>query len=114
METNCKPGTEEQVKLSTAKWNAIVDEFYSTFCTQRARKAANPLDCPWLYNTLLMPRDFSTVVEAKQAMKAGDIGQLYAVWKKWSLMAQALPGITNYSLHLPRQVLLPTVILPPQ
>ncbi|KAI7951806.1 hypothetical protein MJO28_007490 [Puccinia striiformis f. sp. tritici] len=64
MKVNCKPRTEEQVKLSTAKWNAIVEECYSTFCTRRARKAAEGLDCPWLYNTLLMLHDFSTVVEA--------------------------------------------------
>ncbi|KAI7958836.1 hypothetical protein MJO28_002627 [Puccinia striiformis f. sp. tritici] len=113
MKTNCKPGTEERVKLPTAKWNAIVDECYSTFCTRQARKAAKALNCPRLYNTLLMLHDFSTVVEAKPSMKAGDIGRLLSVWKKWSLMAQALPGITNYSSYLPRQVLLLTVILPP-
>ncbi|KAI7933419.1 hypothetical protein MJO28_017616 [Puccinia striiformis f. sp. tritici] len=113
MKTNCKPGTEERVKLPTAKWNAIVDGCYSTFCTRQARKAAKALDCPRLYNTLLMLHDFSTVVEAKRSMKAGDIGRLLSVWKKWSLMAQALPGITNYSSYLPRQVLLLTVILPP-
>jgi hypothetical protein len=57
--------------------------------------------------------DFSTLVEAKRAMKAGDVGRLMLFWKKWCLMCQDLPGITNYSFYLPRNVLLLTVILPP-
>ncbi|KAI7965451.1 hypothetical protein MJO29_003549 [Puccinia striiformis f. sp. tritici] len=113
MKSNCKPGTEEKVKLPTAEWNSIVDECYSSFCTRKARQSAKGCDSPRIYNTLLMLHDFSTVVEAKRSMKAGDIGRLMSVWKKWSLMAQALPGITNYSSYLPRQVLLLTVILPP-
>ncbi|KNE91689.1 hypothetical protein PSTG_14908 [Puccinia striiformis f. sp. tritici PST-78] len=112
MKVNCKPRTEEQVKLSTAKWNAIVEECYSTFCTRRARKAAKGLDCPWLYNTLLMLHDFSTVVEATMGSYLRYDIRTDFLWKKWSLMAQALPGITNYSLYLPRQVLLLTEILP--
>ncbi|KAH9443424.1 hypothetical protein Pst134EA_015655 [Puccinia striiformis f. sp. tritici] len=109
MKSNCKPGIEEKVKLPTAEWNSIVDKCYPSFCTRKARQSAKGCDSPWLYNTLLMLHDFSTLVEAK----AGDIGSLMSVWKKWSLMAQALPGITNYSSYLPRQVLLLTVILPP-
>ncbi|POW10466.1 hypothetical protein PSTT_06094 [Puccinia striiformis] len=75
MKTNCKPGTEERVKLPTAKWNAIVDE-------------CQAIDESW------------------------DIGRLYQ-YGKVVFDAQALPGITNYSSYLPRQVLLLTVILPP-
>jgi hypothetical protein len=61
----------------------------------------------------MMLHDFSTVVEAKRSMKAGDVGRLRIVWSKWCLMTQALPGITNYSSYLPQMVLLLTVILPP-
>jgi hypothetical protein len=45
-------------------------------------------------------------------MKAGDVGRLMLVWKKWSLMSQSLVGLTNYSSYLPRMVILLTVILP--
>ncbi|POW03969.1 hypothetical protein PSHT_11456 [Puccinia striiformis] len=65
MKSNCKPGIEEKVKLPTAEWNSIVDECYSSFCTRKARQSAKGCDSPWLYNTLLMLHDFSTLVEAK-------------------------------------------------
>jgi hypothetical protein len=45
-------------------------------------------------------------------MKAGDVGRLIIVWKKWWLMSQSLSGMTNYSSYLPRMVLLLTVLLP--
>jgi hypothetical protein len=60
-----------------------------------------------------MLHDFSTFVEAKIAMKGGDVGRLIIVWSKWCLMAQALPGITNYLSYLPRLVFLLTVFLTP-
>ncbi|EFP76793.2 uncharacterized protein PGTG_02254 [Puccinia graminis f. sp. tritici CRL 75-36-700-3] len=78
-----------------------------------ARSEAAGQECPKLSNTLLQLHDFSTVVEAKRSMRAGDVGRLLLIWKKWSLMSQALRGITNYSSYLPRMVLLLTVISPP-
>ncbi|KNE87278.1 hypothetical protein PSTG_19341, partial [Puccinia striiformis f. sp. tritici PST-78] len=90
--------------LPTAQWNAIVEECYETYFTPKARSNAASKDSPKLSNTLLQLHDFSTVVEAKRAMKAGDIGRVMIVWKKWCLMAQALSGITNYSSYLPRMV----------
>lgn len=58
-------------------------------------------------------QDFSTVIEANRAMKAGDVGRLLRIWKMWSIMTQSLPGLTHYSAYLPRLVLLLTVVLPP-
>jgi hypothetical protein len=58
-------------------------------------------------------QDFSTVVEANRAMKAGDVGRLINIWKMWSVMTQSLPGLTHYSAYLPRLVLFLTQILPP-
>jgi hypothetical protein len=46
-------------------------------------------------------------------MNAGDVGRLLLIWKKWSIMTQAMKGITNYSSYLPRMVLMLTIILPP-
>ncbi|PLW32873.1 hypothetical protein PCANC_07072 [Puccinia coronata f. sp. avenae] len=99
--------------IKTTDWNAIVEDCYQKFCTGTARKEAKDQTCPKLYNTLMMLHNFSTVVEARRSMKAGDVGQLMIVWSKWCLMTQALPGITNYLSYLPRMVLLLTVILPP-
>ncbi|KAH9456486.1 hypothetical protein Pst134EB_012684 [Puccinia striiformis f. sp. tritici] len=113
MKSNANNVPEERVQLPTAQWNAIVEECYKTYFTPKARSNAASKDSPKLSNTLLQLHDFSTVVEAKRAMKAGDIGRVMIVWKKWCLMAQALSGITNYSLYLPRMVLLLTKILPP-
>ncbi|PLW24045.1 hypothetical protein PCASD_14505 [Puccinia coronata f. sp. avenae] len=95
--------------IKTTDRNAIVKDCYQKFCTGTAQKEAKDQTCPKLYNTLMMLHDFSTVVEAKRSMKAGDVGRLMIVWSKWCLMTQALPGITNYSSYLPRMVLLLTI-----
>jgi hypothetical protein len=99
--------------IETEEWNSIVEDCYTQFCTGQACKEAKARDCSRLHNTLVMLHDFSTVVEAKRSMRDGDVGRLMIIWSKWSLMTQALPGITNYSTYLPRAVLLLTVILPP-
>ncbi|KAA1123550.1 hypothetical protein PGTUg99_007721 [Puccinia graminis f. sp. tritici] len=79
----------------------------------QARSLAAAMESPKLSNNLIQLHDFSTVVEAKQSMKSGDAGRLILIWKKWSLMSQALTGLTNYSSYLPRMVLLLMVFLPP-
>jgi hypothetical protein len=58
-------------------------------------------------------RDFATIVEADQSMKAGDIGQLLNIWRRWSVMAQGITGLTHYAIHLPRMIILITKVLPP-
>jgi hypothetical protein len=105
----------DKLKIPTAQWESIVNECYERFLSPQARLAAAAKGPSHhkLSNTLVQLHDFSTVVEAKRAMKAGDIGRLLLVWKKWSLMSQALKGLTNYSSYLPRMVLLLTVVLPP-
>ncbi|POW07051.1 hypothetical protein PSTT_08563 [Puccinia striiformis] len=105
--------SEERVTLPTTRWNSIVNECYERFCSPQARRVAAEADCPKLSNTLIQLHDFSSVVEAKRSMKAGDIGRLMNVWKKWCLMSQGLTSLTNYSSYLPRMVLLLTKILPP-
>jgi hypothetical protein len=100
-------------KIPTSKWNTIVEEVYRKYCTGEAREAASKKKCPKLHNLLIRLEEFSTIVEANRAMKAGDIGRLLNVWKKWSVMSQGLKGLRNYSAYLPRMVLLLTEILPP-
>ncbi|KAI7949243.1 hypothetical protein MJO28_008064 [Puccinia striiformis f. sp. tritici] len=106
-----KPGGEK-IAIPTNRWNSIINECYEQFCTPAARTLAARKDCARLSNTLLLLHDFSSVVEAQRSMKAGDVGRLMSVWKKWSLMTQALTGLTNYSSYLPKMVLMLTVFLP--
>ncbi|KAA1070445.1 hypothetical protein PGT21_012403 [Puccinia graminis f. sp. tritici] len=114
MKTNTDKPNHQHVRIPTERWNSIVDQCYDRFFSPQARAAAaTEGTCPKLRNTMLRMHDFSTVVEAKRSMKAGDVGRLMLIWKKWSLMAQALKGITNYSTYLPRMVLMLTVVLPP-
>jgi hypothetical protein len=104
---------EKLVTLPTEQWNEIVNECYCRFCSPEACRDAAQESNPKLNNTLIMLHDFSSVVEAKRSMKAGDIGRLINVWKKWCLMTQGLKGLTNYSSNLPRLVLLLTEVLSP-
>ncbi|KNF03213.1 hypothetical protein PSTG_03478 [Puccinia striiformis f. sp. tritici PST-78] len=103
----------ERVTVKTDEWNTIINQCYTRFCSPEARSLAAKQKSSKLSNTLVQLHDFSSVVEAKRLMKAGDVGRLMHVWKKWSLMTQGLTGLTNYSSYLPRLVLLLTVILPP-
>ncbi|KAA1128577.1 hypothetical protein PGTUg99_003744 [Puccinia graminis f. sp. tritici] len=108
MKTERKQVNGEQTVIPTIQWNAIVNECYNRYCTARARKEADARECPKLHNMLVQLHDFSSVVEAKRSMKAGDVGRLMTVWKKWSVMAQSIKKITNYSSYLPRMVVLLT------
>ncbi|KAA1066010.1 hypothetical protein PGT21_018262 [Puccinia graminis f. sp. tritici] len=100
-------------KIPTEKWNTIIEDVYLRYCTGEAREKASKQECPKLHNLLIRLEELSTVVEANRAMKAGDIGRLLNIWKKWSVMSQSLKGLRNYSAYLPRMVLLLTEILPP-
>ncbi|POW03187.1 hypothetical protein PSHT_11758 [Puccinia striiformis] len=98
--------------IPTSAWNQAIEQCYEKYCSPQARRTAAQQDCPKLSNLLIQIKDFSTVVEANRAMKAGDIGRLLRIWKMWSIMTQSLPGLTHYSAYLPRLVLLITHILP--
>ncbi|KAA1139302.1 hypothetical protein PGTUg99_037688 [Puccinia graminis f. sp. tritici] len=99
--------------LPTSQWNRIVEQCYDRYCSPAARQAACTRESPKLSNLLIRLQDFSTVVEANRAMKAGDVGRLINIWKMWSIMTQSLPGLTHYSAYLPRLVLMLIQILPP-
>ncbi|KAH9460251.1 hypothetical protein Pst134EB_008436 [Puccinia striiformis f. sp. tritici] len=99
--------------IPTSTFNDLVNQCYARFCSPEARKLASARACPKLSNLLIRMHDFSTVVEANRAMKAGDVGRLIRIWTMWSIMTQSLPGLTHYSAYLPRLVLMITKILPP-
>ncbi|PLW54244.1 hypothetical protein PCANC_05205 [Puccinia coronata f. sp. avenae] len=65
---------DERMVLTTDQWNSIVIQCFNDYCSAQARKLAS--SSPKLHNTLVQLHDFSTVVEAKRAMKDGDIGRL--------------------------------------
>ena len=113
MRTSSEKLPEEKITIPTDRWNQIVEDCYQRFCSAKAHDNASKISCTKLSNTLKQLHDFSTVFECKRAMKSGDVGRLVSVWKKWSIMAQAITGLTNYSSYLPRMVLLLTVFLPP-
>ncbi|PLW30787.1 hypothetical protein PCANC_23879 [Puccinia coronata f. sp. avenae] len=111
-------------KMDTAEWNNIIHQFYNKYCTGEARAQAYECSCidppettpkasPQLSNFLIRLQEFSTVVEANRAMKAGDIGRLMNVWKMWLVMSQGLKGLNNYSSYLPPAVLLLNEVLTP-
>ncbi|KAA1134466.1 hypothetical protein PGTUg99_001927 [Puccinia graminis f. sp. tritici] len=110
METDNDLVEEELKVLPSDEWNGIVETCYNRFCSPDARRKAKSF--PQLNNLLVRLQDFSTVIEANRAMKAGDIGRLINIWKMWAFMTQSLPGLTHYSAYLPRLILLLTKVLP--
>ncbi|POV95267.1 hypothetical protein PSTT_16342 [Puccinia striiformis] len=104
--------TEQLPTMPTPTWNDTVERCYKLYCSPEARDNVFDSD-PVLLNLLIRLQDFSTVIEASRAMKAGDVGRLIRVWNMWSIMTQLLPGLTHYSAYLPRLVLLITRVLPP-
>lgn len=91
---------------------ALVDECYDKYCSGESIREASKAEDGALYNLRLRLRDLATVVEADHAMRAGDIGRLLSMWKRWSILAQGLKGLSHYALHLPRYILILEKYLP--
>ncbi|PLW20217.1 hypothetical protein PCASD_18335 [Puccinia coronata f. sp. avenae] len=100
-------------KLPTNKWIDIVEKCYSRFFSPQAQQNASQKENLKQHTFLMRLHNFSTIVKANRATKAGDIGRLMRIWKAWLLMAQALPGLVNYQSYLPRLVLMLNKMLPP-
>jgi hypothetical protein len=100
MGTEKDPVTEELPTMDTDKWNGYVEECYAQFFSPQARWDCSKEKSPKLHEFFMRLHNFSTVVEANHATKAGDIGQLMSIWKVWLLMLQALPGLFNYRTYL--------------
>ncbi|OAV96426.1 hypothetical protein PTTG_26389 [Puccinia triticina 1-1 BBBD Race 1] len=103
----------DKLKLTAASINQIIDACYNRFFGRAAFQKAKNMNLPALFNLMTRLRDFATIIEANRSMKAGDIGRLLNIWRRWSVMAQGINGLTHYSIHLPRMILLITKVLPP-
>lgn len=102
--------TLDLTKLEDAQW--IVDEAYNSFFSLESLKVSEDSRNMTAYNFRLRLRDLASVVEADDAQRMGDVGRLMLMWKRWSIMAHGMKGLSHYSKHLPRLVLLLEVILP--
>jgi hypothetical protein len=103
----------EKIKLSATSINQIIDTCYNRFFGCAELEKAESMDSPKLFDLMTRLRDFATVIEADRSMKAGDIGRLLNIWRRWLVMAQGINGLTHYAIHLPRTILLITKVLPP-
>lgn len=90
----------------------VVDQFFEKYFSHLSIKAAESSNNTTAHNFRICLRDLASVIEADQSQRAGDIGRLLLMWKRWSVMAQGKSGLTHYSKHLPRLVTLLTTILP--
>jgi hypothetical protein len=104
---------ENLCELSSQEISDIVEDTYIKFFSAKSKSAAAGKPSAKLSNLLLRLADFSTIVEADSAMKAGDIGRVMNVWKRWSIIAQGVKTLTQYSVHLPRMIILLNHVLPP-
>jgi hypothetical protein len=98
--------------LPTDRWNNTIIKWYERFCLPQAHAKAAKEKSPKLHNLLIRLHEFSTVIEANNATKAGDVGQLMNMWKIWCVMCQGLKGLKHYSAYLPRMVILLNELLP--
>jgi hypothetical protein len=79
--------------IPTNKWKNTIIKCYERFCSPQARAKAAKESSPKLHNLLIRLHEFSTVIEANNATKAGDVGRLMNVWKTWCVMCQGLKGL---------------------
>ncbi|KAA1078862.1 hypothetical protein PGTUg99_010718 [Puccinia graminis f. sp. tritici] len=112
MGTDSSSLTEELPQMSSARISEVVNETYIRFFSAEAKLDATLQTSPKLYNTILRLADFATIAKGDAAMKAGDIGRVMNVWKRWAVIAQGIKKLTQYSIQLPRMILLLNEILP--
>jgi hypothetical protein len=98
--------------LPSKEIQRIIDLCYTKFFSAESRVEASQLLSPKLANLQLRLLDFASIVEANAAMKAGDIGRVMYMWKRWSVMAQGIKKLSNYAVHLPRMVVMINEVFP--
>lgn len=91
---------------------AIIDKCYDRYLTRDSLNDCSKTGNWTMYNMHLRLRDFATIVEGDQAMRAGDIGRVFLMWKRWAVMAQGVSGLSHYAIHLPRFILILEKYLP--
>ncbi|KAH9821005.1 hypothetical protein DFH28DRAFT_1190502 [Melampsora americana] len=92
----------------------VVDECFKDFFTAISLHKMEKSNNWHAYNLRLRLQDFASIIEGEDAMRQGDIGRVMLMWKRWSLMAQGMKGLSHYALHLPRMILLLESGLPPE
>ncbi|KAI7964482.1 hypothetical protein MJO29_002580 [Puccinia striiformis f. sp. tritici] len=112
MGTPKAPVPEELPKVSSRVIKGTIDKTYDEFFTATAKDSASNRTSPKLLNLMLRLSDFATIVEGNAAIKSGDIGRMMNVWKRWSVIAQGIKKLTQYSIQLPQMVILLNEILP--
>jgi hypothetical protein len=100
------PLEDDLIKMSSEEIDALVNKIYDCFFSAKAHHTNLAKTSPAHLNWLLLLWDFSTVVEALQAMKAGDPGRLMYMWQRWSVMTQAMDKLPHYSKHLPKLIVM--------
>lgn len=90
----------------------IVDQAYKEFLTPDSLLVSEKNGNNTAYNFRLRLRDLASVIEADDSPRVGDVGRLMMMWKRWSIMAHGMKGLSHYSKHLPRLVFLLEKILP--
>lgn len=90
----------------------MVDKTYNLLFSGEALLKAQDAKDNRKIALLLRACDFASVIEAKRAMSAGDVGRLMSMWKFWSVMIQGIKGLTHYSKILPQVVAMLTKTLP--
>ncbi|PLW21675.1 hypothetical protein PCANC_03175 [Puccinia coronata f. sp. avenae] len=111
METEKDPLTKVLPKLSSEKIKEHVDNTYEQFFSPEAKEKAMLHSNPKLSNLMLRLLDFTTIVEGNAAMKSGDIGRVMNVWKRWAVISQGVKSLTQYSIQLPRMIILINEVL---
>lgn len=96
---------------ATAK--SIIEETHAKYFTKTSRKEAKDAGDTRGYDLRLRLQDLASYVEADQATKAGDIGRLILMWKRWAVISHGAPGLSHYAQHIPRLILLLEHYLPP-
>ncbi|EFP86096.2 uncharacterized protein PGTG_12052 [Puccinia graminis f. sp. tritici CRL 75-36-700-3] len=97
-------------QLPSKTINDLIDQTFDRFFSPEAKKASQ--GSAKLSNLILRLSDFASVVEGNAAMKAGDVGRLMVVWKRWAVISQGIKKLTQYSVQLPRMILLLNEVLP--
>ncbi|OAV89971.1 hypothetical protein PTTG_07503 [Puccinia triticina 1-1 BBBD Race 1] len=113
MGSNDLPKPDAKRPMRTADIEEIIELCHLQFFSPKAMREAQASKNQKLINLMLRLQDFASVVECDWATRAGDVGRLLNVWRRWAVMAQGMPGLTQYAIHLPRTIMLLTSVLPP-
>ncbi|EFP87917.2 uncharacterized protein PGTG_13721 [Puccinia graminis f. sp. tritici CRL 75-36-700-3] len=103
---------DELVQIPSQRIEHIVELTVELFFSAQAKLAASKLESHKLSNLLRRLSDFASIVEGNRAMKSGDIGRVMNMWKRWSVIAIGVKKLRQYSIQLPRMIILINEILP--